>query len=143
MTEPFPDRIGRWRRALDLTRLRYVGIGAYFLCYGLIAVGLCRDINRLLRMLPASVRPLPIAPVATTVGLPTSVSWGVVSFVVASLAVIATAAVQIRRHEESDGPGDWQFGRVSAADSVTDGGVDNSETAGGEQRESPERDESG
>ncbi len=129
MTESFGERVDRWRRAVDLTRLRYVGIGAYFLCYALIAAGLVGFVDRLLRTVPASIRPLPIAPVATTVGLPASVSWGVVSFVVACLAVVGVAAVQIRRHEEPRVSSDWEFGRVTSANSVTDGGVSDGESA--------------
>lgn len=99
MAEIRSSRLSDWWRSGDAQLLKRTAIGAYFGSYALIALGAREAINVLLAALPGTVRPPLIAPLPTTLGLPTSVAWSLTSLAIAIAAVAAVAgspAVDLR-----------------------------------------------
>lgn len=78
-------------QTLNTRRLKYVGIATYFGVYALIALGARHGVNWAFRSLPGVVRPAPLAPLDVSLGLPTSVAWGITSLSVALLTVSLVA----------------------------------------------------
>lgn len=96
------SRLAAVARRLNTRRLKRVGILTYFGFYALVALGLRRLVNRLLRAFPESLRPAPLAPLDATFGLPTSIAWSLTSLAVALLTVTAVAGYSLSRTPPND-----------------------------------------
>lgn len=90
-------------QTLNMRRLKHVGIVTYFGVYALIALGLRRWLNTLFRSLPPLVRPAPLAPIETVLGLPTSVAWGLTSLSIALLVVGLVASYALAQSLSATG----------------------------------------
>lgn len=92
-----------WARSLDLTRLKWTGVIAYFGVYALLFVRIDRAVNRLRPALPVAIRPAPLEPVWVLTGLPKSVAMGLVSLAVALALVGVRVAVATVAGDSGDG----------------------------------------